>query len=84
MQMTLLSGAARNIYLLPTGDCSMPEPIQAHAAVPCRERRKFPTILMRLPGIERKAAQSDPERRFITLEHISANYPEEERTQVLL
>ena len=48
----------------------------------CHLPEKFPTIFTRIPGIERKAAQSDPERRFITLEHISANYPEDEWTQV--
>ena len=60
----------------------MPEPIQTHVAVTCWERKKFPTIFTRTPGIERKAAKSDSERRSITLEHISANYPEEEWTQV--
>ena len=60
----------------------MPEPSQTQAAVPCWERQMFPVILTRIPGIERKAAQSDPETRSITLEHISANYPEEEWTHV--
>ena len=60
----------------------MPEPIQTHAAVPCWERQKFPIIFTHIPGTKRKAAQSDPERRSMTLEHISAIYPEEEWTQV--
>ena len=60
----------------------MPEPIPTHAAVPCWERLKFPTILTHIPGIKRKAAQSDPKRKSITMEQISANYPEEEWTQV--
>ena len=55
----------------------MSEPIQTHAAFPCWERQKFLIIFMRIPGFERKAAQSDPERRSVTLEHISGNYPEE-------
>ena len=59
----------------------MPEPIQTHAAVPSWERQKFLTILTRSPGIERKAAQSGPQKRSITVENISANYPEEEWTQ---
>ena len=62
-------------------DC-MPEPIQTHAAVPCSERQKFPAILTSIQGIDRKAAQSNPERRSITVRHISANCPEEEWTQV--
>ena len=53
-----------------------------HAVVPCWERQKFLIILKRTPGIERKAAQSDPGSRPIALERISANYPEEEWTQV--
>ena len=54
----------------------MQEPIQTHTAVPFWERQKFPTIFTRIPGIERKAAQSDPERKPITLEHNSANHSE--------
>ena len=34
----------------------MPEPIQIHAAVPCRERQMFPTIFTHIQGIKRKAA----------------------------
>ena len=44
----------------------MREPIQAHTAVPCWESQKFPIIFMRIPGIERKAIQSDPERSMKT------------------
>ena len=45
-------------------------------------KHKFQTILTRIPGIERNASQSDPERRSITVEHIFANWPEEKWTQV--
>ena len=50
---------------------------QTHTAVSCWKGQKFQTILTCIPGTERKAAQSDPERGSTTLEHISANYPEE-------
>ena len=62
----------------------MPEPIQIHTAVPCWERQKFPTIPTYVPDIDRKAAQSDPVRRFVTLEHRSANCPVKEWTQVYI
>ena len=60
----------------------MPEPNQTDAAVPCWEMQKFPTILTYISSIERKAAQSDPAKRSITQEHISAHYQNEEWTQV--
>ena len=49
---------------------------------PAEKRQKFPTIFTRIPRIEKKEARSGPDRRFITLEHINANYPKDEWTQV--
>ena len=62
----------------------MADLIQIHTAVPCWKRQKFPTIPTYIPGIDRKAAQSDPVRRFITLEHKRANCPVKEWTQVYI
>ena len=60
----------------------MPRPIPIHAAIPCWERQKFPTIRTCIPSIEIKVAQTDPAGRPITLEHNSVSYPQEEWTEV--
>ena len=41
-----------------------------------------PTSCTDVPGTGHKSTQSDLERRSLTLEHVSSNYPEEEWTHV--
>ena len=58
----------------------MPKPVPSVKTIPSWKRRQLPRICTKVPGIEDRGCQPEPERKSLTLEYVNTKYPEDEWT----